>query len=146
MMVNHRPYRNIAERFSLSLGALVRHHDDHLPEQLVKAREAEQVLQADALLREAVQIKDALKGIMARTLGAGELGQATAAGRAAFRCIETLLEVEGRLDRRPVLNLLVLPQWIEARSALLEALGPYPEARAAVAERLLGLEHGHASG
>ena len=58
----------------------------------------------------------------------------------ARACLELLLEVEGRVDRRPTVNLLVAPEWLAVRAALLAALAPYPEALAAVAERLLVLE------
>ena len=56
--------------------------------------------------------------------------------------IELLAKLLGELDERPQLNLTVAPEWLAVRSALLEALGPYPEARAAVARRLVALEGG----
>ena len=44
------------------------------------------------------------------------------------------------IDRRPTLSLLVAPEWLHTRSALLDALRPFPEARTAVAARLVALE------
>ena len=58
----------------------------------------------------------------------------------ARACIELLAEMSQQLDRRPTVNLLVSPEWVAVRSALLVALRPFPEARHAVAARLATLE------
>lgn len=54
--------------------------------------------------------------------------------------LELLAKLMGDLDDRPQINLLVAPEWHQVRAALLEALSPYPEARTAVAGRLIALE------
>jgi hypothetical protein len=56
--------------------------------------------------------------------------------------IELLARLIGELDERPQMNILVSPEWITVRTAVLETLAPHPEARAAVAGRLLQLEAG----
>jgi hypothetical protein len=55
---------------------------------------------------------------------------------------ELLAKLLGELNEQPQINVLVAPEWLQVRSALLGALAPYPEARASVAERLLTLEAG----
>ena len=42
----------------------------------------------------------------------------------------------GELDERPVVNLLVTPEWLALRARIVAALAAYPEARAALAEVL----------
>ncbi len=54
----------------------------------------------------------------------------------ARACIETLLEVEGRLDRRPTFSLTLSPQWVEIRAVIVGALRDHPEAATAVAAAL----------
>jgi len=54
--------------------------------------------------------------------------------------IELLAKLIGKLDERPQVNILVNPQWIAARTAMMEVLAPYPQARVAVAQRLDQLE------
>jgi hypothetical protein len=54
--------------------------------------------------------------------------------------IELLAKLIGKLDERPQVNILVSPEWVAIGTAVLEPLAPYPEVRAAVAERLLQLE------
>jgi hypothetical protein len=61
------------------------------------------------------------------------------------RQIELQAKLLGELDERPQVNVLLAPEWLTVRTALLGALGPYPEGRAAVAAQLLALEgsNGH---
>jgi hypothetical protein len=138
-MVNRRPFRNIAQQAGLSVWSLLRHHDEHLGELLAKAERAK-ALEADALLERLRRLLDTAEGLLARAAREGDYRTALSGVGQARACLELLLEVEGRVDRRPTVNILIMPEWIEARSALLEALAPHPDARAAVAERLLALE------
>ena len=54
--------------------------------------------------------------------------------------IELQAKLLGELDERPQVNILVSSDWAAIRTALLDVLRPYPDAAAAVAERLLLLE------
>ncbi|MDP9359694.1 MAG: hypothetical protein M3R02_31305 [Chloroflexota bacterium] len=54
--------------------------------------------------------------------------------------LELMAKLLGDLDERSPVAILLAPEWLEIRSALLEALTPFPEARAAVADRLAALE------
>jgi hypothetical protein len=139
-LVNHRPYRNIAAQFRLSTSALVRHHDDHLPEALTKAKAAADVAQADDLLAQLRALRSKAMALLLKAEQAGDIRTALAGVREARATLELLLELSQRIDRRPTLNLLVAPEWLATRSVLLDALAPYPEARSAVAASLVRLE------
>jgi hypothetical protein len=139
-LINHRPFRRIAVQFALSLSAVIRHHDEHLPEVLAHAQAAAEASRADDLLQQLKIIKNLALTITDRSEKAGDGKLALAGIREARACLELLLEVEQRIDRRPVFSLLIAPEWLVARSALIETLRPYPEARAAVAARLVALE------
>ncbi|HUW08770.1 MAG TPA: hypothetical protein VM537_03530, partial [Anaerolineae bacterium] len=54
--------------------------------------------------------------------------------------IELLAKLVGELDDRPQVAVLLAPEWLTIRAAMLDTLRPYPEARAAVAARLSELE------
>lgn len=56
--------------------------------------------------------------------------------------LELIAKLIGQLDERPVVNLLIAPEWLSVRRVLVETLQPYPEAKAAVAARLVALERG----
>jgi transposase-like protein len=131
--------RDIAGRHGVSKSALERHKADHLPTHLTRANEAEEAARADNLLSQ-------VRGLQARTLAiletaevSGELRTALAAIGEARRNLELLGKLAGELDQRPVVNILVSAEWVAIRTVLLEVLSPYPQASAAVAERLMEL-------
>jgi len=127
-------YRTLDER------AIRRHRSNHLPTTLARAREAEEVSRADDLLDQVRGLQDRVLTILGKAENSGELRTALGAIREARRNLELLAKLLGELDERPQVNILVSPEWIAVRAAVLEALTPHPEARAAVAGRLLQLE------
>src|SRR5215212_9467767 len=86
-LVNHRPYRNIAAQFRLSTSALVRHHDDHLPEALTKAKAAQETAQADDLLTQVRALKNKSLSLLLAAEKAGDLRTALAGIREARACL-----------------------------------------------------------
>src|SRR5215210_3494991 len=111
-LVNHRPYRHIAAQFKLSTSALVRHHDDHLPEALTKAKAAAETANADDLLAQLRALRSKAMALLLKAEQAGDIRTALAGVREARSTLELLLEVEQRIDRRPTLNLLLAPEWL----------------------------------
>jgi transposase-like protein len=49
-LISGAPYRSVAKRFGLSESAIYRHKTEHLPAHLLRAKEVEEVAQADDLL------------------------------------------------------------------------------------------------
>lgn len=139
-IVNHRPFRAISRQFNVSKDAVLRHHDEHLPETLTKAKAAEEVGQAEDLLQQVRALRSKSMSLLLAAEKAGDLRTALAGVREARACLELLAEMSQAIDRRPTLNLLIAPEWLAMRSTLLDALRPYPEARSAVAARLVALE------
>lgn len=205
-LVKGEAYRNIAERFRVSLGALHRHGAEHLPAHLAKAEQAREVAAAtdimgelqrcfervnllfdacDRWLRDAddatrydigprsedvtvtysetseggktVRRKEKLSVLLERVSGSGrtvEWGETKHADprtlvlKTAERLqgqTELLAKLMGELDERPQINVALSAEWMSVRTVLLEALNPYPDARAAVAQRLMTLEVGSAA-
>ncbi len=130
--------RNIADLET----ALKRHKSEHLPGHVAKAQEARQVADADDLLHQLKALRNRAIGILQKAETAGDYRTALAGIREARGCIETLMEVEGELDRRGVTNIVVSADWIEIRSAILVTLKAHPDARQAVAGTLVSLEGG----
>ncbi len=139
-LVNHRPFRAIARQFGLSKDAVLRHHDDDLPATLAKAKEVEDVAHAIDVVGQLRAINAATLSVLAdaRKVGDGDL--ALKAVDRVQRQIELQAKLLGELDERPVVNLTISAEWLQVRAALLDALRPHPEARSAVAARLLALE------
>ena len=123
-------FRHIASQFGTSTTALQRHKADHLPAAVATAHEAEQVVQADDLLRQLRGLHSKAVSLLLAAERAGDLRTALAGVREARGCLELLLEIEGELDRRPQVNVLVAnPEWLAVRSAILMALQTHPAAR-----------------
>lgn len=153
-LVSGTPARQLAARYGLSDDSVSRHNAAHLPVRLVQAAAAGEAAQADDLLAEVrkrtdrvARLADVAEGLIRRAYEAGDLrtaaaavNAATGASREVRGCLELLAKLRGELDERPQVNIVLSPQWHLVRAALLEALLPYPQARAAVASRLMSLE------
>src|ERR687898_2633889 len=131
-LVTGAPYRSVAKQFRLSESAVYRHKTEHLPAHLSKAREAEEVAQADDLLDQVRNLQAHALDILERAEKAGDLRTALAAISQARGNLELLGKLAGELDERPIVNVLLSPQWVMIRTTMLEALSAYPKARSAV--------------
>jgi hypothetical protein len=126
--------------FAVSEQALRRHKGSHLPAKLVMAQAAEEEAEADKLLGQVRDLQRRVLDILDKAEEAGELRTALSAIREARGNLELLAKLLGELDERPVTNVLVSAEWVTLRTAMMEALGPYPRARVAVAACLSELE------
>ena len=135
------PVRAIASRYvTISHMAVQRHKEEHLPKALTKAQETTQVEQAIDILKQLKAINAASVAILHEARSSADPHTALKAVDRIQRQIELQAKLLGELDERPQVNVLLAPEWVSIRAALLIALGPYPEARAAVAQQLLTLE------
>lgn len=141
-LVAGESFRGISRRFAVSEDALARHRRNHLPAKLAKAQQAQQVAQADDLLAEMQRLQRITMGVLARAVNANSLNVAVGAIREARNNLALLGELAGELQSAPVVNVLVLPEWLAIQDAMAAALLPYPQARQAVVAALLRLESG----
>ncbi len=98
-------FRDIAGRFNVSRSALHRHKNNHIPAALTKAKEAEEVAQADDLLAEVVELQNRAVSILDRAENAGQLQTALNGIREARRCLKLLAQLQGELYERKEVNL-----------------------------------------
>ena len=145
-LVERRPFRDIAGQHRVSKSALVRHFDDHLPSSLVKAQEATEAAQADALLAQVVDLRDKAFGIFDKAESSDDLRTALGAIREARGCVELLAKLAGELQDSPTINVILMPEWRELQTAILKALAPHRDARLAVTTALAEMESHHAAG
>ena len=137
-LVERQAFRNIAAQFRVSTSALVRHSDDHLPSALVKAREAKEAADADALLAQIVGLRDEGLGVLEKAKDAEDLHTVLNAIKVTQGTIELLAKLAGQLRDAPTINLVLSPEWQAVQANILAALDPYPEARFAVSHALGG--------
>jgi hypothetical protein len=141
-LVTGAPYRSVAKHFSLSESAVYRHKTEHLPAQLLKAREVEEAARADDLLDQVRNLQAHALDILERAEKAGDLRTALAAISQARGNPELLGKLAGELDERPVVNLTVSPEWLELRAVIVGALEPHPAAHRAVLRALESVGNG----
>ncbi len=145
-LVERQAFRTIADQFRVSKTALLRHHDDHLPSSLVKAQEATEAAQADALLAQVVDLRDKALGVLEQAEASEDLRTAVSAIREARGCVELLGKLAGQLKDSPTINVILMPEWRELQTAILKALAPHRDARLAVTTALAEMESHHAAG
>jgi hypothetical protein len=141
-LVTGAPYRSVAKRFDLSESAVYRHKTEHLPARLLKAREAQEVAQADDLLDQVRNLQAHALDILVRAEKAGDLRTALAAISQARGNLELLGKLAGELDERPVVNLNVSAEWLQLRAVIVGALEPHPEAQGAILRALERVDDG----
>ncbi len=145
-LVARQPFRTIADQFGVSKTALLRHYDDHLPSSLVKAQQATEAAQADALLAQVVDLRDKALGVLEQAEASEDLRTAVSAIREARGCVELLGKLAGQLKDSPTINVILMPEWRELQTAILKALAPHRDARLAVTTALAEMESHHAAG
>ena len=128
--------RKIASKWGVSEASLRRHAARHLPEALAAAAEAARVANGDDLLDQVRDLQRRAVAILERAEEEGDHRVALAAIREARGCLELLGRLAGELQERQTVNVLINPQWVEIRGAILLALKPHGEAREAVTRAL----------
>lgn len=140
-LVAAQSYRNIAQRYGLEHTAVFR-HGQHISAALLRAKDAADVARGDSLLGQLRELAADARRIGERAEREGHLPTALQAVRELTRLLELQAKLAGELQQEGAISIHVNPQWLSVRAVLLEALVPYPEARAVVAGRLLALEGG----
>jgi hypothetical protein len=148
VLITGGSYRDIAGHYELSKSAVQRHVLDHLPAELAKAHEAEEVTEADKLLNEVERLHQLALAMLSKAAASSDWRTALSGIREARGCLELLAKLRGQLDERPVVNLLVVPENVATRTTIMRALMDYPDARAAVVAALtllseVGIAHGY---
>jgi hypothetical protein len=139
-LVEGAPNRRVASRHGVTERAVRNHKANHLPAALAKAKEAGEIANAGDLLDQVRGLHGRTLAVLAASEDAGDLRTALAAIGEARRNLELLAKLVGELDEAPRVSVLVSAEWVAVRTALLRALTPHAEARAAAAAVLLGLE------
>lgn len=137
-LVESESLRTIADRYKVSKTSLIRHKTDHMTELMVQASQAV-ALSADDLLGQVHMLQESTIRILKTAEADGHNRVALTAVREARGNLELLGKLTNQLNDRPVTNVLIAPEWLTVRAILFEALRDYPDARAAVADRLKAL-------
>jgi hypothetical protein len=104
-LASNEPLRTIADRWSVSKTALIRHRNEHLPaSSLLEAKEAEEVASADDLLNQVRELHERALSTLNRVEEAEELGAAIEMIREAKGDLELSAKLLEELDEGPQAN------------------------------------------
>ncbi len=126
----------VSKYFGITKAALFRHKKNHLPAKLIKAQEIQEVAEADNLLTQVTLLRDKALSILNKAEQAGDLKTALQGIRETKGCLELLAKLQGELQERTEINILLNPQWVSLRTVILRTLEPYPEARLKLVQAL----------
>ena len=136
-LVKGTTLRTIADHWSVTKTSLIRHKADHLPAALVKANGAAEAAHGDGLLAKLESIEGEARALLKDAKEAKDLRAALMAVRELTRLLDLLARLRGELENAPTtINIMTVGP------VILQALEPYPEARTAVACRLVELDGG----
>ena len=124
--------RAIAAAYSVGRGAVTRHRDRHLPAALARAADAREVAHGTDLVAQMTDLQRRTLGILAKAERKDQARTALAAIGEARRNLKLLATITGELAVEGAVNIILAPQWLELRIAIVGALAPFPEARRAV--------------
>ena len=127
--------RSIAKRFDIDHNSVQRHRK-HIPEALTRAKEAEVVCTADALLTDLQQTKETALWFLNEAKEAKDLRAAAPLISSACKVIELLAEVRGQIDRKAEINIILNPEFVQFKQNILSVVNSCPECKRRLLEAL----------
>lgn len=123
----------------ISEDALKRHKEGHIPKELLKSSDIQEIAKADLLLEQLKTAREKTLTLLDKAEAAADTrayGPPVAYLREIREQIKLLAELEGKLASQPQINIVLLPEWIELRTRIVNALRPYPQALEAVRDAI----------
>jgi hypothetical protein len=139
-LIEGRSRRALARDYGLAEASVRNHARVHLPDALSRAKEAADAAAAADLLRQARDIQACTLEALKVSRDSGDTRAMLAAVREARGNLALLSRVLAGAAPDAAASVLLSPEWLRTRSAILDALTPYPDARLAVAARLAALQ------
>lgn len=137
-------YRNIAARFGVTTSSLQRHRNEHIPGRLLKAKDVEEIAEADTLKSELEYVKSDVERLKIKAEADDDYRIALAACDRALKALELQAKIAQLIAEAPQINVTLSPEWLEIRGLIVQALEPHSEARRAVLRALEAAGNGRA--
>lgn len=128
--------RAVGEEYGISKSAISHHRTTHLPRDLVKSKQLAEVDAANKLVERIESLYERAISLIDVAEGDKKYAAAVSAVREARASIELLARISGDLKSGTHLTLVYSPAWVELRQVLVQALEPFPDARAVVVDAL----------
>ena len=135
-LLNQVPLEALSKTYGVTTAALHR-HKKHIPQQLVRAQDAKEIAAADTLMGRVAELDKKAEDVYNRAIKSNNLTAAIQAVRELRGLIELYAKITGEIQQQTV-NIVVMPEWVTLRFAILRALEPYPDALQAVVDAIGG--------
>jgi hypothetical protein len=140
LVIHRRSKRTIANQYGLHDSSIQR-HKEHIPELLLKAARAEEIVEADKVLDRILEHLDRGHALESKAGALGQLGHEISAHNSVRSDIELLAEALGKIDRAGGIKFVLNnPVWVMLEQTIVDALEGYPDAKAAVLTALQDAE------
>jgi hypothetical protein len=106
LLISKKSLRDIADQFHVSKSALLRHKTDHIPKDLVKAKESDEICRAEGLLTKLVSLKNDAQRITEKAETNDDLKTALSGINTQAKILELLAKMEN-LIQQPKIDLTV---------------------------------------
>jgi|SRR5581483_1944460 len=144
-LLDRVPLRTMADRWSVSKSALIRHRKAHISTALLAAKAASEAVQGDNLLTQVHSIVERAKEIVDEAQLDGDRRTALAALREVRGSLELLGKLSAASREVPQVRIETTTEWLALRSLIRQALRPYPDAERAFAELVLNAKEASGS-
>lgn len=135
--------RDISGRYGLARSSVDRHASNHLPEVLVKGKQAQDEAHALDVVKQLKAINGVALKILHEAQEQKDSDTALKAMDRVLRQITLQARLLGELQEDGAnISIHLHPEWRRTREVILVALRPFPQARVAVAEALAALGDG----
>lgn len=135
------PFERLHEKYSASVGALHR-HKTHLMSQIMAAQPVD-ISDPSSVMRRVQELEQRADGLYKAAVKKGDLLNTGRALKELREITALYARLTGELNTQQQVihqHLHVTPEWAVLRSTMLQALAPYPEARAALITALEGAQ------
>ena len=132
------PLNAICSKYGVSTSALQR-HKAHIPRQLAKTPGAQEVANSGNIMTRIAELDARTNTIFMQASESQNSGVALRALKELREITQLYARLAGELQSSNVINIVVTPEWLVLRGALLKALAPYPDARRAVVDAIGGV-------
>ncbi len=131
-LVSGQSLRDLSALFRVSEDSLARHRDADIPQAVAKAQEVEDITRGLDVVKQLRTINGVTMQILSEARQRKDPEIALKAIDRIQRQIELQAKLLGDLDERPVVNVVLSPEWLSLRLVIVQALADHPEAQRAV--------------
>ena len=128
--------RDIAQQFGLSKDAIYRHRKEHLPEAMLKSKEAAEVSRADELIEQVKTLQEEAQHVLQEAKAGKDHELVLKAVDRTLKTLDLQAKLLGLLHEQNTTVILHNPQWITLRSVIMRALAEFPKAKMRLVEEL----------